>query len=56
MEAWGSLMDCPSEQEFDDCLMKFEIVCSPWSLFVDYVKQTWLIPIKKDLLKPRRIR
>ncbi|KAL5127625.1 hypothetical protein HKD37_14G040009 [Glycine soja] len=52
----GSLVDCPSKQEFDDCLMKFEIVCSPWSLFVDYVKQTWLIPIKKDLLKPRRIR
>jgi len=29
MEAWGSLVDCLSEQEFDDCLMKFEISCSP---------------------------
>ncbi|KAH1213108.1 hypothetical protein GmHk_14G041126 [Glycine max] len=25
MEAWGSLVDCPSKQEFDNCLMKFEI-------------------------------
>ena len=29
METYGSLMDCPFEQEFDDCLMKFEISCSP---------------------------
>ena len=29
MEAWESLVDCPSEQEFNDYLMKFEIVCSP---------------------------
>ena len=29
MEAWESLVDCPSKQEFDECLMKFEIACSP---------------------------
>jgi len=29
MEAWESLVDCPFEQQFDDYLMKFEIVCSP---------------------------
>ena len=29
MKVWKSLVDCPSEQEFDDCLIKFEIVCSP---------------------------
>ncbi|KAL5180770.1 hypothetical protein HKD37_01G001837 [Glycine soja] len=51
MEAWGSLVDCPSEQEFDDFLMKFEIVCSPWPMFVDYVKQTWLIPHKERFVK-----
>ena len=26
-------MDCPSEKEFDECLKKFEIVCSPWPMF-----------------------
>ena len=51
MEAWGSLVDCPSEQEFDNFLMKFEIVCSPWPMFVDYVKQTWLIPHKERFVK-----
>jgi len=34
------LVDCPSEQEFDECLMKFEIACSPWPMFVDYIKET----------------
>ena len=51
MEAHGSLVDCPFEQEFDDCLMKFEIGCSPWPMFVDYVKQTWLIPHKEKFVK-----
>jgi len=40
MDAWGSLVDCPSEHQFDDCLKKFEIACSPWSIFVDYVNET----------------
>ncbi|KAH1246529.1 hypothetical protein GmHk_06G016600 [Glycine max] len=25
----GSLVDCPFKEEFDECLKKFEIVCSP---------------------------
>ena len=29
MEVWRSLVDCLSEQNFDECLMKFEIACSP---------------------------
>ncbi|KAL5180106.1 Receptor-like cytoplasmic kinase 176 [Glycine soja] len=45
--AGGSLVDCLSEQEFDEYLMKFEMVCSPWPMFVDYMKQTWLIPHKE---------
>ncbi|KAH1212513.1 hypothetical protein GmHk_14G040690 [Glycine max] len=28
--------------------MKFEIACSPWPMFVNYVKQTWLIPYKEN--------
>jgi len=40
MEAWRSLVDCPFEQQFDEYLKKFEISCSPWPMFVDYVNQT----------------
>jgi len=47
MEAWGSFVDCPSEQQFDEFLKKFEIACSPWLMFDDYVNQTWVIPKKK---------
>ena len=56
MDVWGSLVDCRFEHQFDDCLKKFEIACSPWSMFVDYVNETWIIPTRKNLLKPGRIR
>ncbi|KAL5166776.1 hypothetical protein HKD37_18G051680 [Glycine soja] len=29
MDCWGCLTDCPSEQQFDECLKKFEMACSP---------------------------
>ncbi|KAH1225570.1 hypothetical protein GmHk_11G032433 [Glycine max] len=32
MEARGSLVDCPCEQQFDEYLKKFEIACSPWPM------------------------
>ena len=48
---WGSLLDCPTELDYDDCLMKFEILCSPWLMFVNYVKQTWLISHKLIFVK-----
>ena len=51
MEAWGSLVDCPSKQQFDECLKKFEIAYSPWAMFVDYVNQTWVIPHKERFVK-----
>ncbi|KAH1266456.1 hypothetical protein GmHk_01G001946 [Glycine max] len=54
MDAWGSLVDCPFEHQFDDCLKKFEIVWSPWSMFVDYVNQTWIIPHKEKFVKAWR--
>ena len=50
MDAWGSLVDCPSEQQFDECLKKFEIACSPWPMFVDYVNETWIIPHKEKFV------
>ncbi|KAH1265364.1 hypothetical protein GmHk_01G001083 [Glycine max] len=50
--AWeyGTLVDCPSEQQFDECLKKFEMVCSPWPMFVDHVKETWIIPHKENFV------
>ncbi|KAL5133189.1 putative protein FAR1-RELATED SEQUENCE 10 [Glycine soja] len=48
MDCWGSLTDCPSEQQFDECLKKFEVACAPWPIFVDYVKETWIIPHKEN--------
>ena len=51
MEAWESLVDCPFEQEFDECLKKFEITCLPWPMFVDNINQTWLIPYKERFVK-----
>ncbi|KAL5138433.1 hypothetical protein HKD37_10G028608 [Glycine soja] len=41
----------PERNEFDECLKKFEIVCSPWIMFVDYVNQTWIIPHKEKFVK-----
>jgi len=50
MDAWGSLVDCPSEQQFDECLKKFEMTCSPWPMFVDYVNEIWIIPHKEKFV------
>ncbi|KAH1222037.1 hypothetical protein GmHk_12G035304 [Glycine max] len=50
MDAWGSLVDCPFEQQFHECLKKFEIACSPWPMFVDYINETWIIPHKEKFI------
>ncbi|KAL5141510.1 Protein FAR1-RELATED SEQUENCE 5 [Glycine soja] len=50
MDCWGSLTDCPSEQQFDECLKKFKVACAPWPIFVDYVKETWIIPHKEKFV------
>ncbi|KAL5179249.1 Protein FAR1-RELATED SEQUENCE 5 [Glycine soja] len=50
MDCWGSLTDCPSEQQFDECLKEFEMACAPWPMFVDYVKETWIIPHKEKFV------
>ncbi|KAH1249230.1 Protein FAR1-RELATED SEQUENCE 5 [Glycine max] len=50
MDCWGSLTDCPSEQQFDECLKKFEVACAPWPIFVDYVKEKWIIPHKEKFV------
>ena len=50
MDNWGTLVDCPSEQQFAESLQKFQIACSPWPMFVDYVKETWIIPHKEKFV------
>ncbi|KAH1256248.1 hypothetical protein GmHk_03G006439 [Glycine max] len=45
MDAWGSLVDCLSEHQFDNCLKKFEI-----PMFVDYVNETWIILHKEKFV------
>ncbi|XP_028230323.1 uncharacterized protein LOC114410536 [Glycine soja] len=50
MDAWGSLVDCLLEQQFDECLKKFEMACSPWPMFVDYVNETWIISHKEKFV------
>ncbi|KAL5127556.1 Protein FAR1-RELATED SEQUENCE 5 [Glycine soja] len=32
MDNWGTLVDCPSEQQFAESLQKFQIACSPWPM------------------------
>ena len=51
MEAYGSLVDCPSKKNFNECLMKFEIPGSLWAMFVDYVNPKWIISHKKKFVK-----
>ena len=46
MDSWGNLVDCPSEQEFPEHLQRFQVACSPWPMFVDYVCETWIVPHK----------
>jgi len=48
IDAWIIVMDC---DVFEDCVKQFECICSTWSLFLDYVKKTRLIPHKEKFFK-----
>ncbi|KAH1233268.1 hypothetical protein GmHk_09G025748 [Glycine max] len=50
MDNWGTLVDCPSKHQFAEYLQKFQIACSPWPMFVDYVNGTWIIPHKEKFI------
>ncbi|KAL5133350.1 Protein FAR1-RELATED SEQUENCE 6 [Glycine soja] len=50
MDNWGTLVDCPSEHQFAESLQKFQIACSPWPMFIDYVNDTWIIPHKEKFI------
>ncbi|KAL5191388.1 hypothetical protein HKD37_04G010669 [Glycine soja] len=38
------------DYQFDECLKKFEMACAPLPMFVDYVKETWIIPHKEKFV------
>ncbi|KAH1256465.1 hypothetical protein GmHk_03G006618 [Glycine max] len=50
MDSWGNLVDCPSEQEFPEHLQRFQVACSLWPMFVDYVCETWIVPHKEKYI------
>ncbi|KAH1189119.1 Protein FAR1-RELATED SEQUENCE 6 [Glycine max] len=50
MDNWGTLVDCPSEHQFHESLQKFQVACSPWPIFTDYVNDTWIIPHKEKFI------
>jgi len=46
MEAWESFMNYDDLEGFEHRVEKFEVICSPWSIFVEYVDGIWLTPHK----------
>ncbi|KAH1249259.1 hypothetical protein GmHk_05G012659 [Glycine max] len=50
MDSWGNLVDCPSEQEFPEHLQRFQVACSPWPMFTDYVCETWIVPYNEKFI------
>ena len=51
MQAWGFVVDCDIVEAFEDRVNAFQVVCSPWPVFVDYVMATWLRPHKEKFVK-----
>jgi len=41
MDALTFMMDCVYCDEFVGCVKHFEVVCSSWSIFFDYVNDIW---------------
>ncbi|KAH1210227.1 hypothetical protein GmHk_15G044587 [Glycine max] len=50
MNNWGTLVDCPSEHQFHESHQKFQVACSPWPMFIEYVSDTWIIPYKEKFI------
>ncbi|KAH1225737.1 hypothetical protein GmHk_11G032571 [Glycine max] len=50
MDNWRTLVDCPSEHQFHKSLQKFQVTCSPWPMFTDYVNDTWIIAHKEKFI------
>ncbi|KAH1264608.1 Protein FAR1-RELATED SEQUENCE 5 [Glycine max] len=50
MDSWGNLVDCPLEQDFPEHLQRFQVACSPWPMFIDYICETWIVPHKEKFI------
>jgi len=48
MEAWESVIDCWDCDTFPRCVERFECVCLPWPLFLEYVQKTRIRPHKEE--------
>jgi len=44
MGAWESVVDCSDENQLQQHVEAFQVICSPWPVFIDYVNANWLIP------------
>jgi len=42
MESWGAIVDCENVESCEHCVEAFNVVCSPWPIFTEYVISTWL--------------
>jgi len=51
MEAWGSVVDCDDPVQFEHHVQAFQVFCSPWPIFVDYIIGTWLVSHKEKFVK-----
>ncbi len=51
MNSWRTIIDCTDIAQFDEFVKSFETICSPWSLLVEYVKNTWIISHKEKFVK-----
>ncbi|KAJ1409029.1 PKS-NRPS hybrid synthetase [Sesbania bispinosa] len=50
MDVWMSLMHSSTERDFGMQLAYFEQMCLPFDMFLNYVKNTWLIPHKEKFV------
>ncbi|KAL5134524.1 Protein FAR1-RELATED SEQUENCE 5 [Glycine soja] len=48
--AWDYVMDSWGNLEFPEHLQRFQVACSPWPMFVDYVCKTWIVPHKEKFI------
>ncbi|KAL5142514.1 PKS-NRPS hybrid synthetase [Glycine soja] len=48
--AWDYVMDSWGNLEFPKHLQRFQVACSPWPMFTDYVCETWIVPHKEKFI------
>ncbi|XP_058739671.1 protein FAR1-RELATED SEQUENCE 6-like [Vicia villosa] len=50
LEAWSDLINSRNEVEYERRLLHFEVLCADCPIFLEYVKNTWLIPHKEKFV------